>query len=200
MKRNEASTTESGFDEHERDTAQRAYPKEIVDSARTGQSGAADGPPRPIRRPHDHATTKMPKFELEAVLRKESGTRPAVTTQEIERFMQRGAPPVAEDPHVRPTMTAVPRSILEAGEAGEAPLADAGASTTQPLVVPTPAPFSHESAISLAPPAPHSPPSMAAPESRLPRWVVPLVAAGVLVLVSVAFASGFLLGRLSMLR
>jgi len=227
LKRDEAAPAErpGGFDEHERDTAPRAYSQEMVDSVRSGT--VPNGPPPPVKRASDiQATAKIDRFELEAVLRMESGTRPAVTSDEIERFRENGVAPALDrdsslgsaslvhrdsslgsaslghrdsslgsaslghrdsslgsaslvDPHARPTVEAIPRSVIEAAEAR----GPTERIVTQPLValsMPTPTPVSR---------------IQPAPVTRLPRWVLPLVAVSVGIVVALAFSAGFVIGR-----
>ncbi len=190
MKRDDAVSKPGGFDEHERDTAQRAYPKEIVDSSR-GEEESSRIPPRKY---DAQATTKMARVDLDTILRKESGTRPAVTREDIERAMQRGV--ALEDPHARATVTAVPRSVMEAAEPPPAVAVELLQPTPTPLREATPPgvelPIAVRAYALVEEPRPVSP--------RLPRWVVPLVALAVGIVVSLAFASGFILGRVSALH
>ena len=62
------------FPEHEADTAQRAYPA-LADAAEHREHGDPD----PGKR-----TTKMAAFDLDNILRTESGTRPAISPDMIE--------------------------------------------------------------------------------------------------------------------
>ncbi len=163
------------FDEHERDTARRAYPKEIVDG---------------IKR-----TTKMPKLDL-AKLQTESGTRPALTHDAIERHVrEQMADALAEvehasggeiDPHSRPTIAAgIPDTVPPKRE-GEWPPDSLAASTPLPREsgsVPRPA------ALATASSAPDA--------SPIPAWVVGVILAGLFLIVSAAGTVGFFLGRRS---
>lgn len=64
---------EASFPEHEADTAQRAYP------ALADAEHREHGDPDPGKR-----TTKMAAFDLDNILRTESGTRPAISPDMIE--------------------------------------------------------------------------------------------------------------------
>ena len=72
------------FDEHERDTAPRGYPRPLEDTKKT---------------------TKMPAVDVDAMLRTESGTRAVVTPDAIEQHLRgRLDGGFTEDPHARPTI------------------------------------------------------------------------------------------------
>ena len=165
------------FDEHERDTAQRAYPKEIVDGTKR--------------------TTKMSKLDL-AALRTESGTRPALTHDAIERHVRaRMEDALAEvervsgievDPHSRPTIAAGFSQTMPAKPPGEWSPDALAASTTLPLETP---PMSRPTPLSTSV-------SLPMPErSPIPGRVVGFILFGLLFLVSAAGGVGFFLGRRS---
>ena len=162
------------FDEHERDTARRAYPKEIVEG---------------IKR-----TTKMPKLDL-AALRTESGTRPALSHEAIEQQvrekMEDGLAEVERtsdvevDPHSRPTVAAgIPETVLPRRE-GEWSPASLAASTPLPIEAPR----------SIARPTPVSLSANAPERSPIAGWVVGVILGGLFLLVSAAGTVGFFLGR-----
>jgi hypothetical protein len=79
---------------------------------------SVDPAPKPVEQLS--STTKMPKVDLEEILRSESGTRAAVTRDEIARHVNERlsgalpkgtAPPALEasqDPHARPTLDVFP--------------------------------------------------------------------------------------------
>ena len=171
------SSSSESFDEHERDTARRAYPKEIVDG---------------IKR-----TTKMPKLDL-AALRTESGTRPALTHEAIEQHVREqmeGALAEVErtsgvevDPHSRPTVAA---GILET-----VPPRREGEWSPHSLAASTPLPI--EAPASIARPTPLS--LDATERSPIPGWVVGVILGGLFLLVSAAGTVGFFLGRHSARR
>lgn len=180
----EGRSSSDSFDEHERDTAKRAYPKEIVDG---------------IKR-----TTKMPKLDL-AALRTESGTRPALSHDAIERHVRErmenalavveGAGAVDLDPHARPTIAAgIPDSVAPKNDGEWSP---------QTLAAATPLPME---ALRDAGPASRPTPfsasvSLPTPErSPIPAWVVAVILSGLCLLVSAAGAVGFFLGRQSSRR
>jgi hypothetical protein len=196
------------FDEHEQDTARRAYPKEVVDSAKR--------------------TTEIAKFDLARALQTESGTRPAVSKDGLERRARelqmqremreaidrhvrenidvafspvRGDASSDEDPHSRPTIEAgvfhalVP--VRETESSGRAsmtqPLAEATALRSE-----TPPTEARVSAVnSIAPSAPRAVAEAVAPLPR--RWTIAL-ALFVVLLVSAAGAAGFVFGRRSVHR
>ena len=159
------------FDEHERDTARRAYPKEIVDG---------------IKR-----TTKMPKLDL-AALRTESGTRPALSHEAIEQHVREKmedalaeverTSDVEGDPHSRPTVAAgIPETVPPKREGEWAP-ASLAASTPLPIEAPR----------SIARPTHESAP--------IAGWVVAVILGGLFLIVSGAATAGFFLGRRSASR
>lgn len=179
------------FDEHERDTARREYPKEIVDGSKR--------------------TTKMSKFVDPGEIRTESGTRPAVTRDLIEKMRalphHSGSP---EDAHSRPTIELTKFTVTfdENGQPiGAIPTPSTGVPTTtlstSALEVPPP--------MTLAPPlvtplssrvsAVDTAPAIAPVRgrSRIAMWVLGVILVGVVLMVSAA-GVGFLFGRRSLHR
>jgi len=163
------------FDEHERDTARRAYPKEIVDG---------------IKR-----TTKMPRLDL-AKLQTESGTRPALSHDAIERHVREhmeGALADVEqtstveiDPHARPTIAAgIPETVPPKRD-GEWSPDSLAASTPLPL---EPGSLSRPTPLASAVSLPGT------ERSPIPGWVVGIILAGLVLIVSAAGTVGFFLGR-----
>jgi hypothetical protein len=186
------------FDEHEQDTARRAYTKELVEGA--------------------SRTAQMPKLDLDA-LRAGSGTRPAVGPDAIERHMRErmdrelGPPPQNEnavgpssegngsidiepDPHSRPTIEAC--AFATALSSGAIPLSSppprvSGVIPSAPNAIASPYATSTPSAIAFAPVTPE-------PVARLTpvaKWAVAAAIVGVVFLVSAASTVGFFLGRRS---
>jgi hypothetical protein len=171
------------FDEQEHDTARRDYPEEIVDGSRR--------------------TMKMSAIDLDG-LRTQSGTRPALGPEAIDRHV-RDRMDVAfaahlptsgfeEDAHSRPT--------IEAGVLGAIPGSHDAAFVVSSAI----------GATAVPPRDPFAPPSRPTPLSAVfsepyalePRrsssiagWVVAAVIVGVLMMVSAAGAVGFVLGRRS---
>jgi hypothetical protein len=150
------------FDEHEHDTAPKAYPREILEGTKR--------------------TTKMAKVDL-AELRTESGTRPILTPDLIERHVrenERAKQPSDaalapfEDPHSRPT---IERGFIDLP------------------------PESHHPAP--APPQTAEPPKMIAAASAPVMnigWIVSAIVVAVVFLVSAAGSVGYVLGRRSVHR
>lgn len=180
----EGRSSSDSFDEHERDTAKRAYPKEIVDG---------------IKR-----TTKMPKFDL-AALRTESGTRPALSHDAIERHVRErmenalaeveGAGAIDLDPHARPTIAAgIPDSVPPKNDGEWSPRMLA-ASTPLPIEAPH-----HAGPISRPTPLSATVSLTGTERSPIPGWVVAVILSGVCLLLSAAGAVGFFLGRQSTRR
>jgi hypothetical protein len=83
-----ARQSSESFDEHERPTAQRSRPEE------------GDDP---------NATTRIKPFDLEQLVHKGSGTRPVITTEQIDQYMKERTVEVAAGDDERPT-TPVPES------------------------------------------------------------------------------------------
>ena len=174
------------FDEHEQDTARRAYPSEIVDGTKR--------------------TAKMPSFDLNQ-LRSESGTRPALTHDAIERHIQekmenalaeveRTSDTAEVDPHSRPT--------VDAGVFGAMPQKNEGEWSPDSLAAST-APGPLEPANLREPEARTGP--LAAPvamtssiHASVPAWVVGFIVFGLVFLVSAAGSVGYVLGRRSLTR
>jgi hypothetical protein len=168
VKTESSQAAPGGFDEHERDTAQRAYPQEIVE------------------RSDPHATTRIARFELEKVLEKASGTRPAVTSEEIERL--------ARERKARTEQQAAARAAEQAAEVAQAPRQ---ASVPEVSVEGLSESELEENIDALGTPEPQKQKEFRFAE--LPRWFVPVAALSVGILVSAAFAAGIVLGRLSAL-
>jgi hypothetical protein len=142
------------------------------------------------------ATARIPKADLDSLLRSESGTRAAVSREEIARHieakLQNEAPtaPPPDDPQARPTIDVSPlgKKPLRAPAIVEPPPSSTSLQTPPPMVL-TPA-----RAIILPSPAPSPVPP---PRSRTPRWVAPVIVAGAMFFTTLTIALGFLLGRLS---
>jgi hypothetical protein len=165
------------FDEHEHDTARRAYPQEMVDGSKR--------------------TTKMAKLDLNE-LRTESGTRPVITHDAIERHVREkmeGAlvdrsSGVTEDPHSRPT--------IEAGMLGAIPASHTNEWASTPAQFEPPASFEPMGRISASRPTPLSATmSMPSPERSIAGWVVAVILIGLVFMLSAAGVVGFVLGRRS---
>ena len=62
-----ARQSSASFDEHERPTAQRTRPEDAADP---------------------NATTRIKKFELDQLVQQGSGTRPVITPEQIQRYVQ----------------------------------------------------------------------------------------------------------------
>ena len=167
------------FDEHERDTARRDYPQEVVDGTKR--------------------TTKMAKANL-SELRTESGTRPAITRDLIEKM--RGVLPhhsgaSAEDAHSRPTIELTTFKVMLDEQGLPTAVAQGSSLPTltpsEPVVLVTPPPIS---ATALAP----STDSIVTTSTRRERspiaiWVIGVVLVGLVLMVSAAGAVGFFFGR-----
>lgn len=181
------------FDEHEHDTARRAYPQEIVEGSRR--------------------TTKMARLDLDA-LRTESGTRPALTHDAIERHVREkiedaltdaGRAGGEVDPHSRPTIEAGVFGAMPAAHATDWSAATSAVSATHPAAAALgPAAGGPASAggAALGPasrPTPLAASLSVAPARRAPiaGWVVAFVLLGIVLMVSAAGAVGFALGRRS---
>jgi hypothetical protein len=175
------------FDEHERDTARRDVPQEIVDGSKR--------------------TTQLGKFQLDEI-RTESGTRPALTRDLIEkmRSLPHHRTASVEDLHSRPTieLTTVKLTVDEQGQPNgvdpsslpTAPPPPAMELNTPPPIV-TPAP-------ALAPmltPFParvSSEPQLdivAKKKTPIAAWVVGVILAGLVLMIAAAGAVGFFFGR-----
>jgi hypothetical protein len=76
------------------------------------------------------STARIPVADLETILRRESGTRPAITRDEIARHV--AADRFADDPHSRPTIEVFPPISFPA-RTSETPGARTG--TPEPPVV-----------------------------------------------------------------
>ncbi len=162
------------FDEHERDTAQRAYPREIVEGTKR--------------------TTKMPKLDL-AALRTESGTRPALSHDAIERHVREKmedafadvhrSSDIEVDPHSRPTIAAGIPATVPPKRDGEWSPDSLAASTPRPFEPAADAPRATPLAVA----------SSRAPS--IPGWAVGFIVLGLVFLVSAAGTVGFILGRRS---
>lgn len=175
------------FDEHEQDTAQRGYPKQLVERATR--------------------TTKMNKVDLERLVRTESGTRPAVSPDDIDRHVRERmegalsdeprratmpipipAPAAEDDAHSRPTIEA---SIFK-------PVASTDTATTAPppALAPTAStpPLSRETPAAMV--APVARPNEKASHVSVPRWLFTLLIVGSVALAAAAGALGFVAGRL----
>jgi hypothetical protein len=114
-----ARQSSESFDEHERPTAQRSRPE------------GGDDP---------NATTRIKPFDLEQLVQKGSGTRPVITSEQIDRYMQERASsderlttPVPEmpkvetdDPRERETVDALTLQretlVIKAPEAQQIPI------------------------------------------------------------------------------
>jgi hypothetical protein len=165
--------------------------------------------PRPQAQEILSATARIPKADLDTLLRRESGTRPAVSREDIARAMQNAeerlagneaptAPPPPEDPHVRPTIDVFPRP---GGGQLPGPEARPRAIAFEPPPPPsnslhTPPPMVLTPARGMILPSPAATPL---PVSRpsTPRWVAPALVAGALFFMTLTVALGFFLGRLS---
>ncbi|MDF2695202.1 MAG: hypothetical protein K0S65_3585 [Labilithrix sp.] len=158
------------FDEHEHDTAPRAYPQEVLDGTKR--------------------TTKMARLDLNE-LRTGSGTRPVLTHDAIERHvrekMEDALAPrtshvtsIVEDPHSRPT--------IEAGMAG----------IFDPIPVTHATDWTSSS--TEAPTEPVAPASASRPVKSISGWVVAVILFGLVLMLSAAGSVGFVLGRRSMNR
>ncbi|MBX3207410.1 MAG: hypothetical protein KF764_20345 [Labilithrix sp.] len=182
------------FDEHEHDTARRAYPQEIVDGTKR--------------------TTKMARLDLDG-LRTESGTRPALTHDAIERHVREKIDDAlagvereddsAADPHSRPTIEAGVFGAMPTNPEAAAWLATGAVIAAAPASAPALTPPASASPASLGPasrPTPLASSSSIAPPRRAPiaGWVVAFVLLGLVMMVSAAGAAGFVLGRRSATR
>ncbi len=179
------------FDEHESDTARRGYPKEIVERATR--------------------TTKMRSVDLEQLVRSESGTRPVVSADDIERHVrermegafqgtegpQRMTVPIPpsgtdEDPHSRPTMELGVFGAVAAESSPAATLAEPEGSA-RGRGADTLALTSRETPVSYA----HATPSKERRHVSVPRWLLTVMILGAMTLIAAAGAVGFAAGRLS---
>lgn len=202
------------FDEHEHDTARRAYPQEVVDGSRR--------------------TTRMAPLDLDA-LRTESGTRPALTHDAIERHVREKIDDALTDAeHASGQVDAHSRPTIEAGVFGAMPAAQAtdwsaalsaamppgaAVSTTHLAAALGPLPASESlpgsgpsssgpsswNGVALGPvsrPTPLAAAPSDAPARRAPiaGWVVAVALLGIVLMVSAAGAAGFALGRRTSVR
>lgn len=177
------------FDEHEIDTAQRAYSKEMVEGAKR--------------------TTKMAAFNPDTP-RTESGTRPILANAAIEQHVREKIEhtfaeslerstasiehvPIEQDPHSRPT--------IEAG------FLTTTSSSLPPRFDLTPLPLAEVDVVVEPPPAstgvaPRETPTAVAPTSSalaaasVPSWAIAVALFGLVLLVTAAGTIGFFLGRL----
>jgi hypothetical protein len=163
------------FDEHEQDTARRAYSRELVEGAKR--------------------TTQMQKFDPEAALRTESGTRPALNPDAIERHVRERMEDAISavervsgteaDPHSRPTIEAGVFKAIQADNDGaewSPPPMAAPSAAALSAITPVPVP---------APPVPHA----SVRPASVPAWAIAVAVSGVLFLISAAGTVGFFLGR-----
>ena len=188
-------------------TVKKAAERVDEDKKPTSDGGANLGSSASFRRPQPDellsATARIPKADLDTLLRRESGTRAAVSRDEIARHIEEKlaatelptAPP-PQDPHARPTIDVFPPA------ASAAPLPSPPAHV--PVVVEppppsmslqTPPPVVLTPAHGLILPSRPAPPTAHRPSSS--RLIVAAVVAGALVFVSLAIALGFFLGRLT---
>ena len=170
------------FDEHERDTARREYPREIVEGTKR--------------------TAKIAKVDLNE-LRTESGTRPAITRDLIEKIrdaLPHHALVSSEDAHSRPTieLTTVTLTVDDQGQ----PLG------VDPSTLPTAPPPSEATTATPFPTQVATPTAIVSPSSSssisnekaparspIATWVVGMIVVGIALMLSAAGAVGFFFGR-----
>jgi hypothetical protein len=192
------------FDAHDVETTERtSYTRPRPDAGRRAED--------------TKRTAKIPKVDLETILRTESGTQRAISPDAITRHVEEktlenhlraqmedafavvidqnaAGEEQPLDPHSRPTMEAVPKAL----SVGTAPVP---AVAWPPLAEPTPpapaTPAALPPRVALAPRpvaavvrAPSATPS-------IPRWVIPAMVFSLVVLLSTAGSIGFFLGRLT---
>lgn len=186
------------FDENEADTARRAYSREIVERSKR--------------------TAKMERFDLETMLRTESGTRPAIGREMIAQHEREsnvtstGAvdgslwEPAALERHVRERI----KDALEPSRAptplipAPAPVPDVDPHSRPTIEAFRPIPLDPELAAPAPAPEEKAPaePAPAPAERRgyvsVPRWLLTLVLLTSVMLVLAAGGAGFVLGRRSL--
>jgi hypothetical protein len=165
-------SSHDAFDEHEVDTARRAYPQEIVEGTKR--------------------TTKMARVDS-ADLRTASGTRAVLTPDVIERHVRAkmgGSLSSAieeEDAHSRPT--------IEAGFVHARPQSQESGWAPSPLE-----PFAPATPSSRPTPPSAAVPVRSSERSPVAGWVIAVVLLGLVLMVSAAGTVGFFLGRRSVHR